>query len=525
MKKNLLHLVCLIMTACALWGCIENDLPYPRIQAQILSIEADGMTQAPIIDNATQSVQLTLSDSVNLRYVNITNVTMTPDAVATPAIVGVHDLSKPAVFTLSIYQEYQWTISAVQNIAREIAVVGQVGSATIDAKNKRARVFVNERVDLSNVEFTSLQLGPVGITTYSPDIDSLHDFSRGMRLVEVRYHDVIEDWTIYVIRTESKVTLSSVDAWTRVAWLYGAGLEENDNRFEYREATAQEWIAVPEEYMIERKGTFSARLINLRPNTQYVARAIIVGEDGIEETSNEITFTTDGEYTLPNGSFDEWWKDGSVWNPWSETGSQWWDTGNKGAATLGESNTVPTDDAIEGKAAMLQTRFVGVAGIGKLAAGNIFVGKFGKVDGTNGIIHLGQPCNYRPTRLKGYYKYTNGPIDYADKEMSDMIGQPDCMSIYMALGDWDEPVEIRTNPKNRKVFDVNDPHIIAYKSFETTEPTNGYVPFELELEYRSTSRVPNYLIIIATGSRLGDYFTGSTQSTLYVDEFSLEWDY
>ena len=525
MKKNLLNIACLIMAVCALSGCIENDLPYPRIPAQILSIEAEGMSQAPVIDNATQTVVLTMNETVNLKQVNITQATITENAVATPAIVGVHDLSTAAEFTLSLYQDYKWKISAVQNITRNIAVEGQVGNAIIDAENKRARVYVNESIDLAQVQFTTLQLGPVGITTYTPGVEELHDFSRGMRLVEVRYHDVIEDWTIYVIRTESKVTLSSVDAWTRVAWLYGAGLEENDNRFEYREATAQEWIAVPEEYMIERKGTFSARLINLRPNTQYVARAIIVGEDGIEETSNEITFTTDGEYTLPNGSFDEWWKDGSVWNPWSETGSQWWDTGNKGAATLGESNTVPTDDAIEGKAAMLQTRFVGVAGIGKLAAGNIFVGKFGKVDGTNGIIHLGQPCNYRPTRLKGYYKYTNGPIDYADKEMSDMIGQPDCMSIYMALGDWDEPVEIRTNPKNRKVFDVNDPHIIAYKSFETTEPTNGYVPFELELEYRSTSRVPNYLIIIATGSRLGDYFTGSTQSTLYVDEFSLEWDY
>jgi hypothetical protein len=109
--------------------------------------------------------------------------------------------------------------------------------------------------------------------------------------------------------------------------------------------------------------------------------------------------------------------------------------------------------------------------------------------------------------------------------MNDLIGQPDCMSIYIALGDWDEAVEIRTNPKNRKVFDVNDPHIIAYKSFETTTPTSEYTPFDIELEYRSTSRVPTYLIIIATGSKLGDYFTGSTQSTLCVDEFSLEWDY
>jgi hypothetical protein len=150
-----------------------------------------------------------------------------------------------------------------------------------------------------------------------------------------------------------------------VAWLYGTGLEENTNRFEYREATAADWIAVPEEYMLTQGGSFSARLIHLNPGTEYVAHAVIIGENGVEETSNEITFTTEGETALPNGGFDEWWKDGSVWNPWSETASPWWDTGNKGAATLGESNTVPTDDAVKGKAAMLQTRFVGVAGIGK----------------------------------------------------------------------------------------------------------------------------------------------------------------
>jgi hypothetical protein len=525
MKKNLLNIACLIIAVCALSGCIENDIPYPRIQAQILSIEAEGMSQAPVIDNATQTVILTMNETVNLKQVNITQATITENAVATPAIVGIHDLSTTAEFTLSLYQDYKWQITAVQNITRDIAVKGQVGSAIIDAENKRARIYVNENVDLTKIQFTTLQLGPEGLTTYTRGVEELHDFSQGMREVEVRYHSITETWRIYVIHTTSNVTLSSVDAWTRVAWLYGAGLDENNNHFEYREATAADWIAVPEEYMLSQGGSFSARLIHLKPNTEYVARAVIVGENGVEETSNEITFTTEGETALPNAGFDEWWKDGSVWNPWSESSSQWWDTGNKGAATLGESNTVPTDDAVKGKAAMLQTRFVGVAGIGKLAAGNIFVGKFGKVDGTNGIIHLGQPFNHRPTRLKGYYKYSNGPIDYADKEMNDLIGQPDCMSIYMALGDWDEPVEIRTNPKNRKVFDVNDPHIIAYNIFETTEPASEYTPFELELEYRSTSRVPTYLIIIASGSKLGDYFTGSTQSTLYVDEFTLEWDY
>ena len=45
MSKYINKVQCLIaaLAVCALSGCIENDIPYPRIPAQILSIEADGM--------------------------------------------------------------------------------------------------------------------------------------------------------------------------------------------------------------------------------------------------------------------------------------------------------------------------------------------------------------------------------------------------------------------------------------------------------------------------------------------------
>ena len=105
------------------------------------------------------------------------------------------------------------------------------------------------------------------------------------------------------------------------------------------------------------------------------------------------------------------------------------------------------------------------------------------------------------------------------------MGQPDSMVIYIALGDWDKPVEVRTDPKNRKVFDENDPHIIAFNKIESSQIISQYTPFELELDYRSTSRIPRYIIITASASKYGDYFTGSTQSTLYIDEFTFDWDY
>lgn len=526
MYKNIKYAAILAVStlALSLSGCIENDIPYPTIPAQILSVTAEGMVGDAVINNEQQTVVLNMAEDVNLKEVKITDVTVTETptkaTTITPSIIGTHDLSKPAKFTLSIYQDYEWTISTTQTIERSFTVANQVGNTVIEPEYKRARAFVSENTDLTQVTITTLILGPKGITTYSPEASELKDFSDGPRKVTVKYHDITEEWTLIVAQTKSNVTLTAVDAWSCVAWLHGNGLEQNDNRFQIKEAAATQWTDVPDEYMVERGSTFSARVIHLKPNTEYVARAYITGE-----TSNEITFTTQTTVELPNGGFNDWWYNGKLWMPWSENGTPWWDTGNEGAATLGECNSIPTDDAVEGKAALLQTRFVGIAGIGKLAAGNIFVGDFAGVQGTNGTILLGQPFNLRPTKLKGYYKYEPGEVDYVSEEFKDLKGKPDIMNIYIALGDWDEQVEVRTDPKNRKIFDENDPHIIAYNKIESSVAQSQYIPFEIELDYRSTSRVPTYIIITATGSKYGDYFTGSSTSTLYIDEFSLEWDY
>ena len=54
--------------------------------------------------------------------------------------------------------------------------------------------------------------------------------------------------------------------------------------------------------------------------------------------------------------------------------------------------------------------------------------------------------------------------------------------------------------------------------------TNGYIEFTLPLTYKSTTRIPRYIVIAASASKYGDYFTGSTSSVMYVDEFSLIYD-
>ena len=44
-------------------------------------------------------------------------------------------------------------------------------------------------------------------------------------------------------------------------------------------------------------------------------------------------------------------------------------------------------------------------------------------------------------------------------------------------------------------------------------------------EYTSTSRVPKYILITASASWLGDYFTGCDQATMWLDNVELVYDY
>ena len=202
-------------------------------------------------------------------------------------------------------------------------------------------------------------------------------------------------------------------------------------------------------------------------------------------------------------------------------------TGNTGAATLGNSNVTPSDDTPTGtgQSACLATRFVGIGSIGKLAAGSIYTGTFVRVDGTNGILDFGRPWSVRPTRVRGFYKFHTEPINYASTEFKHLIGRPDSCHIYVALADWAAPYQIRTKPNNPQLLDINSPAIIAYGELIRGSDTNGWQEFEVTFNYRSTSRKPKYILVCFAASKYGDYFTGGTGTTLYVDQVSLDYDY
>lgn len=528
MKKACLHSSLLSAIVIAIGflasSCIKNDLPYPRIPQFILELAVEGESNPARIDSLNYTATVFLPETIDIHNVKFSKFVISDDAKADPDLLeGSYDLSSPLIVTLSLYQDYPWIITAEQDIERYLDIEGQIGETVIDVIGRRILVRVPETADLAHLTLTKIKLGPEGITTIVPDLTpGPIDLSKPLR-VDVTCFGRTEDWTIYVEKSELIVQTTSVDAWSQVIWAYGSGPADVANSFQYREASSSDWIDVPQDAVNQNQGAFSTCIPHLKPLTDYIVRAVSGDNHG-----NEIMVTTQTTEVLPDGSFDQWWQNGRIWCPWNKDGVQFWDTGNTGAATLGQSNVVPSEETppgITGMSAKLETKFVGIAGIGKLAAGSIYTGSFQKVDGTNGILDFGRPWSTRPTKLRGYMKYTTAPINYTNTEYKYLMNRPDSCHIYVAMTDWPAPYEIRTNPKNRQLFNANSPEIIAYGELILGNDTNGWQEFEIKLNYRSTSRVPRYLQITCAASKYGDFFTGGAGACLMVDDFSLLYDY
>ncbi|MCH5215582.1 MAG: PCMD domain-containing protein [Muribaculaceae bacterium] len=508
-----------------LCGCIKNDIPYPHLDTEIVKISAEGEVKAAAIDAQEQTVMLYLGETVNPESVTISNITLSDGAVLKyPDVKEPLNLSHPIVAVLYQFYEYEWVISATQEIERYFTIDGQIGSAVIDVPNHRVVVDVPESVDIKHLKVMSMKLAPAEVTEYSDNLEGkLVDFSSPVE-VTASYFGKSEKWTIYVRLTDVTITLNRIDAWTKVIWVYAAGESGKELGVQYRKSGTDDWMEVPKSMLTINGGEITARISGVQELTEYEIRAYCG-----EEYTPVNRVTTEAVLTIPNMMLDQWSKDGKIWNPWAEGSEPYWDTGNKGAATLGESNVMPTEgcwnSATSGTSALLKTEFKGIGSVGKLAAGSVYTGEFIRVDGTNGILNFGRPFTGRPTKLRGYLKYKSAPISHASAEYSYMMNRPDTAQIYFALADWPEPFEIRTNPKNQQLFDANSESVIAYGTVLYGEDVNEFTEFEVELDYKATNRVPRYILIVCAASKYGDFFTGGVGSTLNVSNLWLDWEY
>lgn len=533
MKKISIILLTVILAA----SCIKNDLSYPRVLADITSFSVEGQKSVEI--NASErTVSVLLEETADITALKLVEFTYTETAEILDSLPSVLDLSSPLTVTLRTYQDYEWTISATQPIERFIEVTDQIGEATFDVSERRAYVYVPEDHQLSSVTFNDMKLEPEGsyvvsttgtVMENAAEVTRTEEVSLPMTLdcTLVRYFDVVYKgdtlrWSVKVLPKPIDLEISSVNAWSYSADVKAVSKTGLAPVIEYKASSASSWTPADEITLSGRDVTVT--IPRLKPDTQYSVRII----DG-ELASDEYTFKTEAAAQLHNMSFDEWYSDDpssekSAWFPNRNLNECYiWDSANKGTASLGYVPTTPerNDVAVKGDgkaAARLETQLVNILGIKKLAAGNIYTGKFGKVAGVGAELDWGVQFASRPKAIKGYYKYSPKAIDMAEGPYKDMIGKTDCCQIQVLLTDWSEPFLISTS-EGRFVDVENDPAIIAVARFETDKTTDGYEEFSLDLEYRDTTRTPKYVVISVCASRLGDYFTGAVGSVLCVDEF------
>ena len=88
-----------IMTAAAavamLQGCIHNDIPYPRIQANFLSFEAEGTKNAAAIDSTSRVITLTFPEETDIYDVEVSGYSITPGAHIVLSLIHISEPTRP----------------------------------------------------------------------------------------------------------------------------------------------------------------------------------------------------------------------------------------------------------------------------------------------------------------------------------------------------------------------------------------------------------------------------------------------
>ena len=541
-------------------SCISNDIPYPVVELRIANVEGEGFSVSE--NNVTSRVvTLTLDEATDIRNVKIDAVTY--DAVvhsielnkaelldqvrSSQELTGTFNLLSPIYTTLSLYQDYDWTIRAVQTFERRFSVTGQIGATEIDTENRIVRVYVPDDTDLGHIEIEELKLGPAEITTYSPSLEELSGSSfESVRFVDVTCHGVTERWMLYVETTNVKVALREADLWQNtgtVTALISADEYASGAALEYRIKGDTEWQPMQESgydagiltatiapewktetnpngltvyKLVPKKGLFAGHTYEFR---------LLVGGS---EQGAPLEYTAPAGNTIPNGDMED--ASMSCWTQNNKT-AEFWGSGNN---TFTKGLCTQASFAGGTRAKLQATSAMGV-----LASGNLFTGLFQKDLITRGVVSFGQTYAWkaRPRALKvQYFAEHIGPVDI-DKKFGAPIGMgdQDRARIMVAIVDWNARREVGsgTEPPTgtwdpQEAASTEQGKIIAYGSLFIDESSTGdrMIDTELELHFYDREAKPSglyQLVISCSTSAYGDFMTGCKSNVLYIDNF--EWAY
>lgn len=562
----------ILLLCCIITGCkIENDIPFPIVEGIITAFEVEGMCSEDgmsegkaTIDKNNKKIDLYVDDTVDINQLRITRFEVSADATIIPmegacinperfpetGFTTTGDLDTrvnfgtPVTFTLRTYQDYLWTVNVSQIINREVEVENQVGEAIIDPVNHTVIVYVSKTQDLRTIKIKKLSIaGQHGSVIPNPADSEYTDFSKGpvTFFTSNAWSEYSYKWTVFVYQTDAKMDVTA-QAFGRTvsATISGTKPNSEDAVVQYKVQGESTWTTLPSSQITASGTNYVAQLKGLKAGSVYSYKV----SAGNVSTS-EAQFTTTKALQLENNSFDEWSTTGSgtqtLYQPWAEGRASFWDTGNRGATTVGASNSTYVTEGNR-TFANLQSKYIVI----KFAAGNIFTGTYVETDGTNGVLGFGRPFAAFPSKLTFEYRYNSSEItrtggawnnaysDYISQSLYEGLkGKPDSCQVYIALlGDKDEeeykgttyPYVIRTRPSTLHLFNPNNDNIIAYGQMTQGNTVSEWKKETITLNYRHTNRVPKYIVVVASSSKYGDYFCGGEASLLQIDNLVLEYE-
>ena len=303
-----------------------------------------------------------------------------------------------------------------------------------------------------------------------------------------------------------------------------ASFEEGKMDLQWKAASATGWTTIPHNSLTKvSDDVYTYRLKGLSPKTSYQYRVHYAADDPVD--SDPFTFKTGNQEALYNGGFEYWYTNGKIQYP-DESGKSYWDTSNPGSASyIGSVTVKETSIKHSGSScAKLQTEYAVI----KLAAGSLYTGAYQGLIGTSGAkLDWGVPFSSRPTSLKGFLIYEAGNINRGSKPSgvnAPASGSKDHCSIFCAL--LTQQLHVGGNAssgvyENSTVINwKKDSRVIAYGEFEkSSSSTSGkWESFEIPLEYFNVTKIPSYMLIVCSSSKWGDFFYGSDNSVLYLDD-------
>ncbi len=324
----------------------------------------------------------------------------------------------------------------------------------------------------------------------------------------------------YKVQGVLPLTTADYDLWFARASFKAMVLDASSNVKVAYSANGGEWQMV--DAVLGADGNYVAQLDNFAPATTYSYKLVVDSVDA----GKSLSIATVAGTQLPNGDMERWHTASWVL-PYGQGDAPFWLTGNEGGNMVGATLTQSSTDVRPGStgtySAYLKSQFASFLSFGKFAAGNLFTGTF-MLSGMDGIVTFGRDFAFtaKPKSISFWMKNNEGTINQGSHASG--------TDIYTVMVIITDGTTYSVNTKDESSFLKvdqlgNTPGVIGYGYISNTDSRAEWTQETINITYREEmkDKKPKKIVVSFTPSGYGDYFCGSTDSWMYVDDIVLNY--